>query len=99
MTGLSLTDHATVRMAQRNVSLIDAELIRLIGTEVSDGYFVRTQDCQQIEIRVKRFLNRVRRLRGKRLVVAEGRIVTAYKASGRTERRLLRNVHERDLGE
>ena len=41
MNGLKLTDHASVRMAQRNVSLPDAELITLIGTEVSDGYLVR----------------------------------------------------------
>jgi hypothetical protein len=99
MTALSLTDHATIRMAQRNITLFDAELIRLIGTEVNDGYLVRVQDCQQIENQVKRLLNRLRRLQGKRLVINEGRIVTAYKASRRTERRLLRSVHERDLGE
>jgi hypothetical protein len=99
MTGLVLSDHATVRMAQRSVSLPDAELITLIGTEVTDGYLVRAQDCQQIEMNLKRFLDRVRRLQGKRLVVAEGRIVTAYQASRRNERRLLRNAHERDLSE
>ena len=97
MNGLKLTDHASVRMAQRNVSLPDAALITLIGTEVSDGYLVRTQDCQQIEMQLKRFLDRIRRLKGKRLVVAEGRIVTAYQASMRKERRLLRNAQERDL--
>jgi hypothetical protein len=97
MTGLVLTDHASVRMAQRSIALPDAELITLIGTEVSDGYLVRAQDCQQIETQLKRFLDRVRRLQGRRLVVAEGRIVTAYQASRRNERRLLRNVQERDL--
>ena len=33
MTGLLLTYHASVRMAQRNVSPQDAELITLIGTK------------------------------------------------------------------
>jgi hypothetical protein len=83
MTDFVLSDHATVRMAQRSISLPDAELITLIGTEVSDGYLVRAHDYQQIETQVKRFLGRVQRLQGKRLVVAEGRIVTAYRASRR----------------
>jgi hypothetical protein len=60
---------------------------------------VRAQDCQQIEMQLKRFLHRIRRLKGKRLVVAEGRIVTAYQASPRNERRLLRNAQERNLSE
>jgi hypothetical protein len=94
-TGLVLTDHASVRMSQRSVSLPDVELITLIGTKVGDGYLVRAQDCQQIEMHVKRFLDRVRKLEGKRLVVANGRIVTAYQASRRKQRRLLRNAQER----
>jgi hypothetical protein len=86
-------------MAQRSVSLQDAELITLIGTEVSDGYFVRAQDCQQIEMKLKQLLDRVRKLQGKRLVIAKGRIVTAYQGSRRKQRRLLRNAQERDLSE
>jgi len=97
MTGLLLTHHASVRMAQRSVSLQDAELITLIGTEVSDGYLVRAHDCQQIETQLKQFLDRIRKLQGKRLVTARGRIVTAYHASRRKQRRLLRNAQERDL--
>jgi hypothetical protein len=99
MTGLVLTHHASVRMAQRSVSLQDAELITMIGTEVSDGYLVRAHDCQQIEMQLKQFLDRVRKLQGKRLVIARGRIVTAYQASRRSQRRLLRNAQERDLNE
>jgi hypothetical protein len=99
MNGLVLSGHANMRMAQRGISLTDAELITLIGAEVSDGYLVRAQDCQQIEMQLKRLLGRVRRLQGKRLVVADGRIVTAYQASQRNQRRLLRNARERNLGE
>jgi hypothetical protein len=84
-------------MAQRGLSIKDAELIALIGTKVTDGFLVRAQDCQQIERELKGLINRVRRLQGKRLVVANGRIVTAYRASQWNERRLLRSAQERDL--
>ena len=94
MTSLTLTDHAAVRMAQRGISLTDAELITLIGTEIDDGYLVRAKDCQQIETELKKILKRVVRLRGKRLVTANGRIVTAFHASRRQERRSLRYAHE-----
>lgn len=93
-THLMLTRHAAIRMAQRGVPVGDAELIPLIGTEVSDGYLVRTKDIQAAERVIKRLLNRIRRLKGKRLVTAEGRIVTAYQATRRQERRLLRHAHE-----
>ena len=93
----TIADHATARMAQRAIKLKDAELMRLIGTEVDDGYLVRAKDCQEVEREVKRFLDRVWRLEGKRLVIADGRILTAYHASRRYQRRLLRNAPERDL--
>src|SRR5262249_52492667 len=99
MTDLILTEHASVRMAQRGVSIPDAELIMLVGTEVSDGYFVRTQDCQHIETQLKHLCDRVRRLQGKRLVVREGRIVTAYRTTRRNQRRLLQYAQDRDLSE
>jgi hypothetical protein len=94
-----LLRHAETRMAQRGLSIKDAELITLIGTEVEDGFLVLAQDCRRIERELKGLLDRVRRLQGKRLVVADGRIVTAYRASQWKERRLLRSAQERDLHE
>src|SRR5688572_15141245 len=98
MTAFTVTDHAALRMAQRGMSLGDAELAALIGTEVDDGYLVRAKDCQKLEGELKALVTRVRRLQGKRLVTAEGRIVTAYHASKRQCRRLVRQAYERDLG-
>lgn len=97
MTSLVMTHHAAARMAQRGIPAKDADLIALIGTEVGDGYLVRSKDVQVAEREVKNLLARIRRLKGKRLVTAEGRIVTAYPATQRQERRLLRRVRERDL--
>ena len=97
MTTLILTGHAAMRMAQRSIKLKDAELIALIGTEVEDGYLVRIKDYHVLETELKRLLGRLRRLVGKRLIVTDGRIVTAYHVSRSCQRRLLRNVHESDL--
>jgi hypothetical protein len=97
MNKLSVTTHAAVRMAQRGLNLKDSELIVLIGTEVDDGYLVRTKDYQEVERTLKKVLQRLRRVVGKRLVVAEDRIVTAYHASKACQRQALRNAHERDI--
>ncbi len=94
---LTLTSHATLRMAQRSIKLQDAELIALIGTEVEDGYLVRDKDYLLVEADLKRLLERLRRVVGKRLVVANGQIVTAYHATRSYQRRLLRRAHQLDF--
>ena len=86
------TRHSEVRMAQRGFNLNDVELIMMAGTEVEDGYLMRQADYQEIERVLKKFLKHLSRLRGKRLVVATGRIVTAYHATSGHERKLLRNA-------
>jgi hypothetical protein len=92
-----VTRHAAIRMAQRSIRLQDADLIALLGTKVDDGYLVREKDCQAAEHFIKKVLDRIRRLRGKRLVVSDGRVLTAFHASSRQERRLLRAAEERDF--
>jgi hypothetical protein len=94
MNALTLTGHATVRMAQRGIEIKDSELIAMIGSEVHDGYYVREKDYQEVERILKQLLQRCRRVRGKRLVVTNGQIITAYHACDRHERRLLRNARE-----
>ena len=92
MNSLTISNHATLRMAQRGITPKDAELIALIGTEVDDGYFVRDKDFQKIENDLKRLLQRLRRVVGKRLIVNSGRIVTAYHPTRPTERYILRGA-------
>jgi hypothetical protein len=96
MNMLALTDHAAMRMAQRNIGIKDAELIMLIGTEVNDGFLVRCKDGVELERLLLELLAGIKRVRGKRLVVADGRIVTAYHSSRYDQRRLLRKVRESD---
>lgn len=99
MPTLTLTSHAAVRMGQRGIQMKDAELIALIGTEVEDGYLVREKDYQQAARTIKALLSRLRRVVGKRLVVADGCVITAYHASTRQQRRLLRRARQSDLNE
>jgi hypothetical protein len=95
MTDAALTQHAVERMSQRAIRETDLELIMLIGTEVEGGYLVRSKDCQAAERQLKQLLARVRRLDGKRIVVAGGRVITAYRARPAKERDLLRTTEER----
>lgn len=97
MNSLALTEHAAVRMAQRSISEDDVQLIALIGTEVRDGYLVRDSDYQNVERILKKLLQKLRRLRGKRLVVADGRIVTVYHPSNRDTARVLRQSRDHGI--
>lgn len=97
MSALTITGHAALRLAQRGISLKDAELIQLVGTEVDDGYLVRAKDYEEIEYGLKRLLARLRRLIGKRFVIVDGQVITAYHASKYYERRLLRSAQDADL--
>jgi hypothetical protein len=68
-----------------------------IGSEVEDGILVRNKDCEALECALKGLLDRVRRLKGKRLVVSEGRLITGYRAEGRRARRLVRQAMQRNM--
>jgi uncharacterized protein YccT (UPF0319 family) len=90
VSALTLTRHATSRMAQRGISLSDIELISLIGIEVEGGYFVRDKDYKEIERVLKNLLHRLERVVGKRSVVETGQVITVYHPSKAHQRRLLR---------
>jgi hypothetical protein len=92
-----LTHHALIRMAQRALDTEDVDLIMWMGTEVEGGYLVREKDFQAIDREVRKKLDRLRRLVGKRAVVRSGRVVTAYHTARRKERRLLRGAEDRSL--
>jgi hypothetical protein len=92
------TRHAMTRLAQRGFSPGDIEMIIEIGTEVGNGcYLMRERDWQEIERRLKRFIDRGRRLVGKYVVTSGDRLITAYHPHSVKERRLLRRAEERAL--
>ena len=97
MTDLSFTHHAVVRLSQRGLSAGDVDLIVLLGSETPDGYLVQDHDCAALEATLKRLLNKVQRLKGKRVVVQGERLVTAYHATPKEQRRLRRRALERGM--
>jgi hypothetical protein len=98
-SALTITEHAALRMSQRGFMPKDVELILLIGTEIDDGYLVREKDYQEAEHALKRLLQSFRRLVGKRLVVKNGQVVTAFHPLKRYERDLLRDARNSHLYE
>jgi hypothetical protein len=85
----NLTDHAVQRFAQRGFRIDDVEIIMELGTEVKDGFLVLEKDIQAFDRALKSFRDRVLRLRGARLIVAEGAVITGYHADKRKQKALL----------
>jgi hypothetical protein len=94
MNDVDLTHHAQIRTSQRGIRESDLDLLILIGTPVNDGFLARHKDCETLERQCKQLIERIHRLRGKRVVVAEGRVITAYRVNRRKARNLLRSAHE-----
>ena len=91
MTDLAVTKHARKRLAQRSMGQIDIDLILRIGTEVEGGLLVRRKDFEAFAVSMQATVEHARRLVGKRVVIADGHLVTAYHATRSDERKLLRS--------
>lgn len=94
MSDLQSTRHAESRMSQRGMTPNDLRMIVRLGTEVEGGYLLLRKDYDQFEHDLKRLRDRVRRLVGKRVVVRDSAIITAYQSDPRDERRLLRYAED-----
>jgi hypothetical protein len=93
MSDLTLTNHAVARMAQRAILPSDLEIILAVGSEVEGGILVREKDIECVERAVRSLLKRLQKMKGKRLVMADGCVVTAYHATDREQHRLMRTRH------
>lgn len=84
--------HARIRMAQRSIREHDADLILRIGTPIdAESIYVLDKDVDREVRLLKEKIDAVERLRGIRAVLAENTVITVYRASAKTERRLLRH--------
>jgi len=97
MTRVDLTLHAEARTSQRGIRASDLDLLHLIGLPVQDGFLATDTGCEELERQCKNLLERLRHVRGKRMVVCSGRVVTAYHTSRRKERQLLRKACENEI--
>ena len=90
MNDQNMTKHGAQRFAQRGLRPDDADLIMQIGTEVEGGYLVREKDVQTAAQQLRALLKQIEKLNGKRLVFANGWVVSGYHASKRKQKQLLK---------
>ncbi len=89
-----LSGHAEARAQQRGIRRSDIPIIVAAGTPVDDdSLFLLARDVDREIRRRKREITALERLRGCRIVIAGETVVTVYRPSRRTEKRLLRGLH------
>jgi hypothetical protein len=91
-----LTQHASLRCAQRRVSQQDLELALRIGTATEDGVLVREADVQAQVAQLKRQITSLERLKGVYVACPGEAVVTVYRPSRRREKVILRDGIRRD---
>ncbi|NCA72151.1 MAG: DUF4258 domain-containing protein [Sphingobacteriia bacterium] len=97
---LTLTQHAQSRIRQRGLRESDIAMIVATGTAVdADSLLLLAQDVDREIRRRKQEIGALERLRGCRVVIAGDQVVTVYRPSRRTERRLLRGEHRHTGGD
>ena len=79
MTDIVVTRHGQVRLSQRGIREADLDLMLAHGTEIDrDRIILTTQDAARLIRNLKREVAKIERLTGKKFVVSDGRLVTAY---------------------
>lgn len=97
----TLSHHAEARVQQRGIRESDIPVIVAAGTPVGDdSLFLLARDVDREIRRLKQEINKLERLRGCRVVIAGKTVVTVYRPTRTTEKRLLRGQHRhRSLGD
>lgn len=87
MLDLRITHHAEARMRQRGFRKADVDLILSVATRVADdAFFLTDRDAsREIEQR-KREIQQLERLRGSKIIVEGGALITLYHAAPKPRR-------------
>jgi len=94
----ALTRHAEVRMCQRGLKDDDLELILSAASQVSgDAYLLTDQDAAREIIRRKREIQQLERLKGYKVVVENGAVITCYRSRKSDQRKTLRKGREANV--
>lgn len=89
-----LSRHAETRAQQRGIRESDIPLIVAVGTPIDDdSIFLNERDVEREIQQHKRIISALERLSGCRVVLGGENVVTVYRPSRRTEKRLLRGLH------
>ncbi len=98
MTDITYTQHAETRMQQRGIRKTDIPIILEYGTQIDDEtYFMRNRDAvHEIETR-KREIQTLSRLVNRKVVIRDGRVITAYPSNPSDQKRTLRRGRKKGL--
>jgi hypothetical protein len=89
----TLSSHAEARAQQRGIRESDIPVIVAAGTPVDDdSVFLLARDVDREIQRRKREICALERLRGCRVVIEGQTVVTIYRPSSKTEKKLLRGT-------
>ena len=98
MSNLTYSRHARTRMQQRGIRKADIPIILACGTQIDDEtYFMRNRDAaREIETR-KREIQALSRLVNRKVVIRDGRVITAYPSNSADQKRTLRRGRKKGL--
>ncbi len=90
----TLSRHAEARAQQRGIRESDIPVIVAAGTPIDDdSVFLLARDVDREIQRRKREICALERLRGCRVVIDGQTVITIYRTSSKTEKKLLRGQH------
>jgi hypothetical protein len=91
---LVLSNHASTRARQRGILESDIPVVVEAGTALDEeSVFLLDRDVDREIRKRKQEIAALERLRGCRVVIAGETVVTVYRPSRKTEKRLLRGTH------
>ena len=87
MFDIRFTHHAEVRMRQRGFRKADVELVLGVATQVSgEAFFLTDHDASREIERRRREIQQLERLRGSKIIVEGGTLITLYHTDSRSKR-------------
>ena len=94
MDGIAYSNHAVQRMQQRGVRERDIDLLVCCGTQIDEAsIFLSDKDAVREIERRKQEIRSLERLRGCKVVIAEGVVVTCYHATAKHLKKVRRRRH------
>ena len=94
MDGIAYSNHAGQRMQQRGIRERDIDLLLSCGTQIDEAsILLRDKDAAREIERRKHEIQTLERLRGCKVVIIEGVVVTCYRASEKHLKKVLRRRH------
>lgn len=85
MLDLHFTDHAEARMRQRGFRNADVDLLLSVASRIADdAFFLTDKDAAREIERRRREIQQLERLRGSKLIIEDGALITLYHATSKS---------------